>query len=41
MEYTSRMNSYVKSGDILNLIKEDTYGQDLGINDKNIENAKK
>ena len=41
MEYTSRMNSYVKSGDILNFIKEDTNGQDMGVNDKNIENAKK
>ena len=40
MEFTSRMDSYVKSGDILNFRKEDL-SQDMGVNEKNIENAKK
>ncbi len=41
MEITSRMDSYVKSGDILNFKKDDNYNQDMGVNEKGMENAKK
>ena len=41
MEITSRMDSYVKSGDILNFKKDDSILQDMGANEKNIEDAKK
>ena len=40
-EITSRMDSYVKSGDILNFKKDDSILQDMGANEKNIEDAKK
>ena len=41
MEITSRMDSYVKSGDLLNFKKDENYLQDMGVNEKNDENAKK
>jgi len=41
MEISSRMDSYVKSGDILNFKKDDNYNQDMGVNEKGMENAKK
>ena len=40
MEITSRMDSYVKSGDLLNFKKDDNNSQDMSVNEKNIENAK-
>ena len=39
MEITSRMDSYVKSGDLLHFTKDDNYLKDMEVNDKNIENA--
>ena len=41
MEFTSRMDSYVKSGDLLSFKKDDSSLLDMGVNEKNIENAQK
>ena len=41
MEITSRMDSYVKSGDLLSFKKDENYSQDMSVNEKNMEDAKK